>query len=140
MTLQNLKMPAGFNRGKALSGVFVAILLGLWTISGPISHANAAATICTEVLQPFGHPGDRCWGPSRDLRGAGMNTYERAGCLVIANGQNELLESWHCTGSKSKIEIIGIPNDGMNRKGIMRNNNLTYAAYFAGSEYCWFNC
>lgn len=140
MRQNNLAIPTSHSHYKAAIGIFVALLLGLWAATGPVANASAADNFCHQVLQPYGHSGDRCWGLSRDLRGSGMNTYERAGCLVIANGQNELLESWHCTDANSTIEIIGIPNDGINRKGIARNNNLTYSAYFAASDYCWFNC
>jgi hypothetical protein len=98
--------------------------------------AFAAENFCATTLQPYGHSGDRCWGASRQLRGVGMTTFERAGCVDIANGSNELLRSWQCTGANSISEIVGIQQDGVNRKGVIRNNNLS----FAGSEFCYIGC
>lgn len=69
-----------------------------------------------------------------------MTTHERAGCVDIANGSNELLESWHCVGKWSAYEIIGIPDDGVNRKGVIRNNNLSFTGWFIGSEFCYTGC
>jgi hypothetical protein len=67
-----------------------------------VSSASAG-NFCTYVwLAPYGSGGDRCWGPSQStLNYAAVVTYERAGCVNIADGSNNLLASWVCGAAGS---------------------------------------
>ena len=121
----------------ASSLLLAAISLFLMSHS---SNALASEGFCGVTLQPYGQSGDRCWGASHHLRGVNMTTHERAGCVDIANGSNELLQSWQCVGSYSTSEIVGISDDGVNRKGVIRNNNLSFTGWFIGSEFCYVGC
>jgi len=122
----------------ATLGACLAIALSLgWAVNAP--HASAAENFCG-TLQPFGQPGDQCFGASHHIRGVNLVTHERAGCVSIANGSNELLQSWQCTGAGSSSEINGIPNDGVNRKGTIRNNNASFSGAFNGAEFCYVGC
>lgn len=105
------------------------------------ASAAQAVQFCTRAyLQPYGHNGDRCWGTGRTTLGAAaIYTYERAGCVDIANGSNELMFSWVCAAAGSYPEygaiIYDVWHEGVFRKGVIRNNNLSYAAYFSGSDW-----
>ena len=72
-------------------------------------------------------------GASHHLRGVNMTTHEQ-GIVDIANGSNELLQSWQCVGSYSTSEIVGISDDGINRRGVISNNHLSFTGWFIGSE------
>jgi hypothetical protein len=102
--------------------------------------AAAAENFCGVTLQPYGQAGDRCWGASHHIYGVNMLTHERAGCVDIANGSNELLQAWQCVSSSNVSEITGIPNDGVNRKGVVRNNNLSFTGFFNATEFCYTGC
>lgn len=109
-------------------------------IAAAAPSALAAESFCTRAyLQPFGHNGDRCWAPGHtNLFGAAIETYERAGCVDIANGSNQLMFSWVCGAANSfpapAAEIFDIYHEGVFRKGVIRNNNLSFAAYFNGYQ------
>jgi hypothetical protein len=104
------------------------------------SSALAEGPFCERAyLQPYGHNGDRCWGPARaGMESASVITYERAGCVDIANGSNELMFSWVCGSAGSApgfaASIYDFNHVGIYRKGVIRNNNLSFAAYFTGHE------
>lgn len=135
-------MPVGvptLSRGSASFLATLITALGLYfAVLAPSAHA--AENFCGVTLQPYGQSGDRCYGASHHIYGVNLVTYERAGCVDIANGSNELLQSWQCVGASSGYEIQGIPNDGVNRKGVVRNNNLSFTGFFNAAEFCWTGC
>jgi hypothetical protein len=107
------------------------------------STAAASENFCGVTLQPYGHNGDRCWGMGHPLFGITMVTYERAGCVDAANSNNELLGSWICAAAGSvpgPAAELHFTNDGVRRKGVIRNNNLSFTGYFAGAEVCYAEC
>lgn len=104
------------------------------------SSAQAASeNFCTSTwLNPHGWAGDRCWSTGHTtLYAVNVVTHERAGCVDIANGANELMFSWMCgpAGSSPGISqtIWDFAHEGIFRKGVIRNNNLSSGGYFDGS-------
>jgi hypothetical protein len=103
----------------------------------------AAAGFCTNAwLSPYGQGGDRCWGPAkRALYRAEVITYERAGCVNIADGSNNLTQSWACGPSGSApgyAAAVGIPiYPNFYYKGVIRNNNLSFSGKFSGFMVCY---
>jgi hypothetical protein len=135
----------GFVEGRGASAMMrVALLLAM--IASAIamyfmtpSTATASEPICHVNLAPYGQNGDRCWGPGRPLFNVYMQTYQRAGCVNAANSSNQLLGIWQCVGANSGY-LINFQNDGIRRKGVIRNNNVSYVGYFAGSQTCYWEC
>jgi hypothetical protein len=121
-----------------LLGAVLALAVAYFAVTA--SSALAGENFCSKAyLQPYGHSGDRCWGPGHfGLIGASVSTYERAGCVDIANGSNELMFSWVCgsagTAPNAAANIFDIYHEGIFRKGVIRNNNLSFAAYFNGFQ------
>lgn len=107
-----------------------------------VPKASATVQFCDHVtLQPYGKSGDRCWGPGNLLLNASVSTFERAGCVDFANNENVLLQSWVCgpSGSQPAAYIYAV-NDGVRRKGVIRNNNLSSSGVFIGDEVCYSGC
>jgi hypothetical protein len=113
-------------------------------LAGPLERASAEATggshnFCNSMwLQPFGHDGDRCsaghenWG---HIMMVSVQTYERAGCVNYQGWYYEYYRSWAC-GPSNATTWIEVPQDGGSYMGIIRNNNLSYAAKFSGGFVC----
>jgi len=107
------------------------------------STASANEPLCGVYLQPYGQPGDRCYGAGHPLFGVTMVTYERAGCVDVANSNNELLLAWKCAAAGSApgpAAELHFANDGVRRKGVIRNNNLSFKGYFSGTVACYYEC
>ena len=70
-------------------------------------------------------------------------TWERAGCLATTDGFGNQNTSWQCgpKGSAPGPSVqITYGTDGVYRKPILRNNNLSYHGHFSGSYYCYSPC
>jgi hypothetical protein len=107
---------------------------------GSASTARAGENYCGVYLQPYGQNGDRCYSLGRYIHTVSMVTYERAGCLSLANSSNQLLTSWQCAAAGSApaaATYFALNDDGVRRKGVIRNNNLSYKGYFAGALNCY---
>jgi hypothetical protein len=128
--------------GALLLAALLAAALAYFAVAP--SPASAAVNICTNVtLQPFGHAGDRCFGPMNNLFNSSVITFERAGCVSVANGSNEIIMEWRCGAAGSSpgaAALIFPPLDGVNRKGVIRNNNLSFTGRFQGAELCYSGC
>src|SRR5215217_6679784 len=90
------------------------------------SRASAGENICTNVtLQRFGAAGDRCFSTLHNLFNATVITFEKAGCVSVADSANNITMEWRCGARGSSptwaAEIFP-PLDGVNRKGAIRNN------------------
>jgi hypothetical protein len=120
----------------------VLAVVALASSVGPAT-ALAGENFCGVTLQPYGQNGDRCWGAGHPLFGVTLVTYETSGCITVADKNNNLLESWSCAAAKSApgpaIELHYL-NDGLRRKGVIRNNNLSTKGFFAGLEACYSEC
>ncbi|HEY6730740.1 MAG TPA: hypothetical protein VI039_06915 [Solirubrobacterales bacterium] len=104
------------------------------------SPAQAASeNFCTSAwLAPYGSGGDRCYSTGHtSLYNAVVVTHERAGCVDIANGANELMFSWMCGAAGSSpataASIYDFGHEGVFRKGVIRNNNLSFGGWFDGA-------
>ena len=91
-----------------------------------------AEDFCGVTLAPYGQGGDRCWGQGHVLYDVIIVTHERAGCVDVANTNNELLQSWTCISSGNSTAIWMTPEG--RRKGVVRNNNLSASGYFGANE------
>ena len=116
----------------------VACLALLMAVSAPTASAGA---FCSGVyLTPYGQAGDRCWGPAqKGLFYADIVTYERAGCVNIADVNNNLTQSWVCGAAGSAPGVaaqVSIPHSGLYYKGVIRNNNTSQYGVFKGGMAC----
>lgn len=120
-----------------------AALLAAWIVSfGAAPNASANQAFCSGVsLAPYGQGGDRCWGPSANGLDMGwVITVQRAGCVTIADGSNNLLTSWVCgpagssPGLAASVFLASAP--GVWRKAVIRNNNLSNSGNFSGIYGC----
>lgn len=123
-----------------LTGFALCATIYALTLSGPVSSAPAADAFCTNVwLQPYGQNGDRCYESTAQgnwhLADVVVFTQERAGCVTYAGYYGELYGSWQCAGAHSS-KLVYVPNDGGFYRGVIRNNNLSYAASFTGQSLC----
>jgi hypothetical protein len=108
--------------------------------TAPSSALAVNENFCTNVwLNPYGSGGDRCWATGRtNLIAAAVATHERAGCVDIANGANELMFAWLCGPAGSSPAAAAIiwdfAHEGVFRKGVIRNNNLSFGGHFDGVQ------
>lgn len=132
--------------GSVMRRTWVAIVLGMLgatlLLASTFTPKASATEFCTNVwLAPYGQGGDRCWGPSiQGLSYGAIRTFTRAGCVDIADGNNNLLESWVCgaAGSAPSLaaEIWYQQDFTNNHKAVIRNNNLSFSAQFQGTYAC----
>jgi hypothetical protein len=66
-----------------------------------------------------------------------INTYERAGCVDYADVWHNLMASWVCYPKWTQVGSINVRQDGGWYRGVIRNNNLTYAGNFNGLISWW---
>lgn len=139
--LSDLATPAGIGRRGVLLFAMLITVIAMYSVSGA-PRALAGENFCGVTLQPYGHSGDRCYGVGHPLFGISLVTYERSGCMDVANSSNELLEAWTCEPAKSAPAAYELHylNDGVRRKGVIRNNNLSLTGFFAGAEACYSEC
>jgi hypothetical protein len=130
--MDTLKPALGAVRTRAaVVGAALLLMAALAATTAPVAHA-ANENFCEGTLQPYGHSGDRCWGTTQLIYDVNLVTYERSGCVDVANGNNELLQSWTCISSANSTSLLMEPS--IRRKGVVRNNNLTYTGRFAAGE------
>lgn len=126
-------------RGLLFLGAALAAVTMFFTAYSPSAQA-AGENFCTNVwLNTYGSGGDRCWATGHsNLTSAWIVTHERAGCVDIANGSNELMFSWVCGGAGSSpgiaASIYDFNHAGVFRKGVIRNNNSSFGAFFEGAQ------
>lgn len=131
----------GFYRRLAV--LFAVCLSAVTLFSAANASPASAGLFCNYVwLAPYGQGGDRCWGPAqRALNWASVRTYERAGCVNIADVNNNLTQSWACGGAGSApgyAAAVGIPiYPNSYYKGVIRNNNLSFGGRFTGEMSCY---
>lgn len=125
---------------------FVVLIAAAATIAALNVHpapASASENYCGVTLAPYGQSGDRCYGTGAFLFGTTVETFERAGCVDVANSENVLLQSWSCGAAGSwpgpAAEIL-FSNDGVRRKGVARNNNTSFSGFFDAGEVCYSGC
>jgi hypothetical protein len=116
----------------------VAAVAMLFAVTAP---SASAGNFCSYAwVAPYGQGGDRCWGASHyQLNFASVITYERAGCVTIADGSNNLLTSWVCGGAgsnPSNAAQLWLDNYTENRKGVVRNNNVSFGTHITGYNGC----
>src|SRR3982750_119122 len=116
-----------------------ALLVAMSMFAAGSAPAAKADEFCKSVyLQPYGQYGDRCDMPVSQAGHhfeIGIQTSGRAGCVRVIGYYGEAVTSWQCTGSYSHTSIL-LANNGGYYRGSIRNNNLTYAAYFSGFNGC----
>jgi hypothetical protein len=125
------------------AAAFAALLGVTIALAALPSPARASENFCGQTLAPYGQSGDRCYGTMAYIFGTTVETYERAGCIDVADGSNNLLQSWSCGAAGSSpgpaAEIL-LANDGVRRKGVARNNNTSSSGYFGAGETCYSEC
>jgi len=122
-----------------LAGLVVAIVMYGGAAFGNVPQASAEPFCANVTLQPYGHYGDRCfawvWEAHPYLAIVGIETNERAGCVTSAAGEYDLKESWYCISNNNFGEKY-VQNTSEPRRGVIRNNNLTYSGRFSGGQLC----
>ncbi len=115
--------------GGATVGVCLALMLST------ASPASAGA-FCSGVQL---NPSQICWGPAyAGLDYANVVTYNRAGCVAIANGSNQLQSLWRCgpaAGGAIAAEVTIPPNPSANFKGLIQNYGVGVGT-FTGHHLC----
>jgi hypothetical protein len=139
-------MSAPVNSRHALAAVVGFVLsacLAVFLVTAP--QASAGQFCWNQQLAAFGKGGDRCWGPSQNTLDQGwVHTQDRAGCVNIADGSNNLLAAWNCgaagswPGAAASIYMLAYP--GTWRKAVIRNNNTVNPGWFGGSYQCLITC
>jgi hypothetical protein len=124
-----------------LVGLFAAVAL-FFAMTAPKAFATdfCGSSGSPVWVNPYGQGGDRCWGPARQgLNWAAVRTYERAGCVSIAEGTT-LLTSWVCGAAGSSpgwiAEAYKYNGGGSWYKGVVRNNNVSYGTHISGTHGC----
>lgn len=125
------------------AGIAAAVLMYVGILSGSVPQASAAAFCSPVTLAPYGSYGDRCyaweWEAMYRLLSVSMATNERAGCVTYAAPNTyDLQDSWLCAGKYSSATKY-VRDDEQTHRGVIRNNNLTYAGKFSGAQNCcWY--
>lgn len=120
--------------------LLATMLIYAGSLTGPVAGASAD-TFCPNVtLAPYGHYGDRCyaweWEGHPYLAVVTIETNERAGCVTSASTISyDLKESWYCIGNGS-YGMKYVSRTSESRRGVIRNNNLTYSGRFLGTYTC----
>lgn len=116
-----------------LAGLLVAIASFFCIKSAPASASYE--NFCSQVLAPWGQPGDRCRGLGHfALYGVNLQTYERAGCADYENSSSELIQPWTCISSHN-IARLDVANQTVVLRGVARNNNVNNSGFFGASEF-----
>jgi hypothetical protein len=138
--MSEMMMQRPFTPGRRVMLFLGAVTAAVTMYFAATASSALAENFCTNAyLNPYGQSGDRCWAPGHTtLTSAWIVTHERAGCVDIANGSNELMFSWVCgaAGSSPAIaaSIYDFSHSGVFRKGVIRNNNLSFAGHFDGAQ------
>ncbi len=134
----------GQAHGKWAALFALLAIAGVGFLAVPAKSEAKSINFCSNVaLAPYGHPGDRCWGPGSFVFGINLVTYDRAGCVTVANSSNQLIQAWTCGAAGSvpgPAVVLNFPNDGHWRKPVIRNNNLSFAGTFSGGLTCYSGC
>ncbi len=136
-------MQQALSRRVLYIAIALVAALALWVAALGAPSKAAAVGFCGGVyLAPYGQGGDRCWGPAvNGLDKGWVKTQERAGCVTIADGANNLLTSWVCgpagswPGLAASAYLFNTP--GTWRKAVIRNNNLSLGGNFGGEYGCY---
>jgi hypothetical protein len=126
-----------------LASLVAMCLVYVAMIAAPISKASAGEFCSGVTLAPYGAYGDRCyaweWEAHAHLAVVTIQTHERAGCVTTAAGNSyDLKESWLCAAKESVI-MRYVTNTSEPRRGVIRNNNLSYSGVFTGTQTCCWN-
>lgn len=127
-------------RGIYVRLALAASLLLVSAVASLSMAPSASATwFCSSWLAKYGAAGDKCWGPAqKGLTYASVNTPERAGCVNIADGANNLTQSWACgPQGYAPAAQVWMPISETYYKGVIRNNNTNYPGSFIGEYACW---
>jgi len=125
-------------RWGVVAALATSLLMSIWLSAGPVPTAHAFHEIqyCNTWLAPWGQPGDSCaanWGGG--LYAAGVRSYTHSGCVSVLNSGGGLAASWKCTSGPNDLTYYLFGNDGVYRRGIVRNNaggsNHVYGWYQA---------
>jgi len=128
--------------------LYVSLALALLTLcAGSLKPATAEADIAANFcptyqvgtsmwLDPAWTGNYRCDGPD-SVSGYHRNrvmvgTFERAGCVDYADVWHNLITSWVCFPKETYLGVLFVRQDGGWYRGVIRNNNLTYAGRFKG--------
>lgn len=127
-----------------LVGVFVAAALFFGISASKASAGNFCGTPSSPAwVNPYGQGGDKCWGNALPgLNYAAVITFQRAGCVTLAEGTN-LLTAWVCgaAGSNpSNAAEVYKWNYSNWWKGVVRNNNVSYGTNITGGHNCLGGC
>ena len=118
-------------RAAFAAGVVVLGLCALFNMAPPAS----AGTFCELTGLA---PGSKCWGPAtQGLDYAEVRTYQRAGCVAIANGSNVFVTDWHCgpaTNGLIAASVWGPMSLTNYYKGVIWNNTGGNGNYQGGQN------
>jgi hypothetical protein len=124
----------------AIAGLLLALVMYCGMAAATAPKASATGFCVNATLAPYGAYGDRCyaweWEAHPKLAIVGIATNERAGCATSAAGNSyDLKEPWFCAGNYAFVSRY-VDKTTEPRRGVIRNNNLSFSARFSGSMTC----
>ena len=124
--------------------VALSLLLTAWMAAGPLASARAdvkgSYNFCSNVwVKPYGQqPNDRCVSPIGGyLYSVLVQTFEHSGCVSVLNNVGNVSEAWSCTPGGSTYASRFYVEDGIWRRGIIRNNTSGSGAHISGNQWCY---
>lgn len=123
------------------SAIVAVALVGLFSNTVPKANADVKGNmaICTNSwVQPYGQAGDKCASPLGGylwaVQGQG---HERSACVSVLNNVGAVSSSWVCSpGPNSYTAIKWFAEDGIWRRGVLRNNSTGSGAHVSGTQNC----
>lgn len=138
----SLGRPQSARRTALAIGSAVVLLLALWMSVGPTTKAKADVKgyyqFCSNAwVQPYGQAGDRCASPLGGyLWMVQVSSYEHSACVSYLNNVGNVASSWACTPGPNNFATKYFVEDGVWRRGIVRNNTTNSGAHIAGKQDC----
>ncbi len=144
--MDEYKVFGGFSSSGATKRLLLIVLTTTllsagWATSRSIEKASANnINFCTNAfLEPKGKPGSECGASSGglilDVFGEGV---EHSMCVAYIGGANENLSGWNCTAGPGGSKLLWAPNDGVWKRGDLRNNTTGGKTHVQGSWGCCF--
>lgn len=136
-------VPSHFRRYRLIASAILALLATVWLSTGPLTRAQADVqgnmSICSySWVAPYGQAGDKC---AANLGGylwaVSGQSYEHSACVSVLNNKGDVSSSWLCTpGSNNYTGVKWFAEDGVWRRGVLRNNTTGSGAHVSGTQTC----
>jgi hypothetical protein len=118
--------------------LFVFALSAVASLSSADKALGNNESFCTNAfLAPKGSPGSECGASAGGLL---LNVYgdgvEHSMCVAYINGNNVNLSGWKCTSGPGGGLVVWTPNDGVWKRGDLKNNTTGSGTHVHGAQGC----